>query len=613
MEPRISTDQATPVIPYPPIERLGVIGDRRTAALVAADGTLCWMCLPNFDGPPVFGALLDAAKGGFWRIGPRIRGFGTQRYVGDTACLETTWEDERGALVLVDGMALPGDRRDKADEDRRILIRRAQCTRGRVRAHFGLQAVLDFREPLQPHPQDGGVVTFDGDLQLALWCSIPLRREEAGLVTALDLQAGDEVWCVFGPLEAGGGWSVQRATEALAATQAYWREWLAGIDYPGPRRAAVKRSAMLVHLQTFAPTGAVVAAVSASLPERLGGRRNYDYRFAWVRDASLGLGLLSQLGSTKDAERFMDWLAHRGTESDMPLQVLYRIDGGCAAAQVERNDVDGYRSSRPVRFGNRAVTMREIGSFGFLVDCAFTYLRHGGRWKDEHWRLIHRIAEFTAATFERPDSTIWEISHERQFVSSKVMSWVALDRAVKIAAHTNQRGSFVQDWAEVRNLIRDEVLERGWSARLGCFRQRYDCDTVDAALLLIPLYGLLPPDHPKVTVTLERIVELLELNGVLQRFIPRDVVGDGAPPLGEAEGAFQMCTFWLAQILAWRGEHGRADAILRRVEQIAGPLGLFSEAVDGRQGSFLGNTPLVFSQVAYAHAAMALTEAEQRR
>lgn len=590
-----------------------MIGDRRTAALVAADGTLCWMCLPNFDGPPVFGALLDARKGGFWRIGPRTRRFGTQRYVDGTACLETTWNDEDGTLVLVDGMTFPGDRRDAADENRRVFLRHARCTRGRVRGHFALQAVHDFTTPRQPHLRDGGVVTFAGELKLGLWCSIPLSLERAGLVATFELRAGEEIWCVFGPEEAERGWSSDRAAAALAGIQAYWREWFARIDYPGRRSGAIKRSAMIVHLQTFAPTGAVVAAVSTSLPERLGGRRNYDYRFAWVRDASLGMALLSRLGTTKDAERFMDWLAHRGTETGMPLQVLYRIDGQCAATQVERNDVDGYRSSKPVRFGNRAVKMREIGSFGFLVDCALTYLCHGGRWEDEHWRLIRRVADYTAATFERPDATIWEISHEHQFVSSKVMSWVALDRAVKIAAQTNQRGPFVDDWGRVRDLIKDEVLDRGWSAKLGSFRQRYDCDTVDAALLLIPLYGFLPPDHPKVVATLDRLIERLDLNGVLQRFDSQDVAGDGAPPLGEDEGAFQMCTFWLAQIFAWRGEHARADAILQRAERIAGPLGLFSEAVDGRSDSFLGNTPLVFSQVAYADAAMALTDAEEGR
>lgn len=598
-------------IPYPPIERLGVVGDRRTAALVAADGSVDWLCLPNYDGAPVFGALLDASKGGLWRIGPRVRRFGAQRYVDGTPCLETTWDDDQGALTLVDAMAFPDDRRRPGDEPRRVLIRHLRCTRGRATAHMILSAVRDFRTPCRPRPGPNGSVLFDGDERWTLWCSAPVRCQGGDVTASLDLSAGDEMWCVFGPAEHAHDWSPTRAASVLQSVKDYWSDWLRRIDYRGPRADATKRSAMLVHLLTFAPDGAVVASVSACLPERLAGRRNYDYRFAWVRDASLGLALLARLGRTEDAERFMDWLAHRSSGTDMPLQVLYRVNGECDAATIERGDVDGYRMSRPVRFGNRAASMRELGSYGFLVDCAFTYLQHGGRWEEEHWQLVSRLADFTAATFMRPDASIWEITTEGHYVATKVMSWLALDRAVKIAEWTKKRGAFVRDWERARDLIRAEVLERGWSAELGSFRQRYECDTLDAALLLIPLSGLLPVDDPRVTATMGRIIDTLEFNGFLHRFVPRDVAGDEAPPLVEGEGAFLMCTFWLAQLLARRGDVARAEAILRQAEAIAGPLGIFSEAVDARLGTFLGNTPLVFSQVEYANAVMALAEAQQ--
>jgi GH15 family glucan-1,4-alpha-glucosidase len=599
-------------IPYPPIECLGVVGDRRTAALVAADGTVCWLCLPNYDDAPVFAALLDATKGGLWRIGPPARRFGTQSYVDGTPCLETRWEDEQGGLTLTDMMAFPGDRRGPRDESRRVLIRHVRCTRGRASVHMTLSAVGDVRTPCRPRAGRDGTVVFEGHGRWTLWCSAPLRCQGMDVVAAIDLSAGQDMWCVFGPAEHEHAWSAAQAAAGLQSAKDYWLDWLGRLNYDGACADAVKRSAMLVHLLTFAPDGAVVASVSACLPERIGGRRNYDYRFAWIRDASLGLALLARLGRTEDAQRFMDWLSHRRSETDMPLQILYRINGGADAELVDRDDIDGYRMSRPVRFGNRAAAMRELGSYGFLIDCAFTYLRHGGRWKEEYWQLVSRLADYTAATFMRPDASIWEIETQGQYVATKVMCWLALDRAVRIAGWIDKRGPFVEDWEQVRDLIRDEVLDQGWSPGLGSFRQRYGCDTLDAALLLIPLSGLLPVDDPRVTATMDEVVDRLGVNGFLQRFVPHDVAGNEAPPLVEAEGAFLMCTFWLAQLLARRGECARAEAILRQAEASAGPLGIFSEAVDARTGSLLGNTPLLFSHVEYANALMALSEAQQR-
>ncbi len=407
-------------------------------------------------------------------------------------------------------------------------------------------------------------------------------------------------------------WLPPAAARALRDTTDYWDDWIGAIDFQGVRHAEILRSAMLVHLLTFAPTGALVASPTTSLPERIGGDRNYDYRYTWVRDASLGLGLLAKLGRTKDAKRFLDWLAGLESSSGRPLQVLYTIYGGREAPLVDEAGLMGYRRSRPVRTGNAAVSMVEINSYGYLTDCILTYLRHGGEWAPEYWALIKRIAAFTVQHWREPGSSIWELRPKRNFVASKVMSAATLDRAVQIAKETGHTGDFIAEWSRTRNEIFAEVMSRGWSECRGAFRQHYESDKLDASALLIPLMGLLPVRHPRVTSTIERLVDQLDVNGFLHRFVDNESVDGVAQTVGDEEGAFFMCSFWLAQVLARRDEVPRAEAILRQSENIAGELRLFSEAVDARNGTFLGNTPLVFSQVEYARAALALGEAHKR-
>jgi GH15 family glucan-1,4-alpha-glucosidase len=341
------------------------------------------------------------------------------------------------------------------------------------------------------------------------------------------------------------------------------------------------------------------------LPERIGGGRNYDYRFSWIRDATLSLSLLSELGFTGDEERYLDWLAGLPPGGKMPLQTVYRIDGGTDAPCRERNDLNGYRQSRPVCFGNPALKMIEMGSFGYLADCIWTYVERDGTWKPEYWRLMRRITDFIVEHWQEPDQGIWELQ-ARHFVMSKVLSWTVLDRAIKIAERVGETEIPADRWRGEMTAIREEVMARGWSERMGSFRQHYDAETVDAALLLIPLLDFLPPDDPHVLGTVAQIESQLMLNGFVYRYVEEDFPRQGRLPLGEEEGAFVMCTCWLAHYYTQRGERARADAILRRVEATS-RLGLMSEAVDGRSGIPLGNTPLLFSQVEYAKAVMALT------
>ncbi len=594
--------QDIPFIPYPPLEKLGLIGDRRTAALVAADGTLCWMCLPNYDGQCIFAGLLDAANGGNWKLGARGRRFGRQQYLSCGPLLRTTWESRDYSLDLLDFMPWPQDRRESSDTTRRVVMRRLQCRRGTAPCHLVLQPRESFRV-LKADRSSHDSVVFNGRYALSFWSSMPTKIREDAVEAEFMLDAGEEVWCCFGPDEWRAKWTAELAADALRATRAYWDCWASGIEFKGGRRTQILRSAMLVHLLTFAPTGALIASPTTSLPERVGGNRNYDYRYTWVRDASLGLSLLAILGRTEDAERFMDWLAGVQSSTDRPLQVLYTIEGGSKAPVQEHPQINGYQRSRPVRTGNAAATMVELDSYGYLTDCALIYLRHGGRWKKTHWRMIERLAHYTAKNWHRPGSSIWELLPQRHFLAGKVMSFVTLDRALQIAEETGQDCPFVGEWQTERTRIFTEIMSRGWSERMGAFRQHYDADALDAAALLIPIMNILPANHERVAGTIARLVQCLEMNGFLHRFADRD---SDRSILGDEEGAFLICSFWLAQVLAQRGDTDRSEAILAQAETIAGDLGLFAEAVDARVGTFLGNTPLVFSQVEYARAAIAL-------
>jgi GH15 family glucan-1,4-alpha-glucosidase len=588
-------------IPYPPIERMGVIGDRRTAATVAADGTICWWCLPDYDGSPIFGALLDAERGGYFRLGPAASVLGDQRYMPDTAVLTTRWEQPDGVVDLTDAMLWPENDRPPEHRDRRTILRRLRGLRGKVRCLGSISPRPDFQAPAVAAP-NGFALEPDGVL-LAVWSNRRSLAGNPGFSDEFDVDAGDEIWVVLGPGENPAEWTVDRARDALGATLDYWRRWSEHLKFHGARADRVKQSALLVHLLSYAPTGAPVAAPTVSLPERIGGGRNFDYRYAWIRDASLSLSLLAELGFTGDDERYLDWLAQLPPGQNMPLQTVYRVDGGTAAKLHKRDDINGYRESRPVQFGNPAFDMPELGSYGFLADCMWTYVERGGKWKDEYWQLICRIADFVAEHWREPDAGIWELE-PRNFVSSRVLAWAVLDRGIRIGERVGRDDVPGKVWRAEMDAIRAEIMARGWSDVMNSFRQHYDADTVDGALLLIPLLDFLPPDDPRVQGTVAAIEERLMLNGFVYRFVEEAFPGQGKQPLGEEEGAFAMCTCWLAHYYAQLGQHDRADTILKRIESTA-PVHLLAEAIDGRTSAQLGNAPLLFSQVEYAKAAMA--------
>jgi len=609
-----------PPVPYPAIERHGVIGDRRTAALVAADGTIDWLCLPDYDGDIVFGALLDAEKGGFWRLGPAEARHGRQDYRENTAVLTTTWKNTNSELELTDLLAWPSNERPPEQEQQRVLIRRLRCTAGEISCVLDIFPCDNFAD-IQLFASPPNAITFRiGSHEISLWASIPVEGFASGGQAVFTLRNGEEVWCVLTLHDELSGWSAQRAADALAETGRYWEQWVDNVSYTGPRANRVRRSAILIHLQSYAPAGSLVASPTTSLPERIGGDWTADYRYAWIRDTSLSLAVLTLLGCMEDPHRYMDWLTTLDSSTDEPLQVLYGIRGATELPQREREDLHGYRGSRPIRFQNHAYQQRQLDSLGYLNDCCHVYLANGCEWKPEYWDLIRRVADYTADHWRLPDNSIWELPVEQHYVSGKVMSWVGLDRAVKIADKLGHAAG-VERWRSVRGEIHAEVMEKGWSERLGAFRQRFEGENLDASALLIPVMDFLPADHPRVLATVERIVEHLAIDGFVYRFDPRETPGvgsvfghsgtpgAGASLLGEFEGAFLPCTFWLATTYAKAGQPDKAEAILNRAEEVAGSLGLFAEGVDVRSGTFLGNYPLLFSQIEYIRAVLETAKA----
>lgn len=595
-------------IAYPPMERHAVIGDRRTAALVAADGTLDWLCLPDYDGDIVLGAVLDRDHGGYIRLGPLQPTFGKQAYAPGAPVVTTSWAFGVGRLELTDAMVHPAADAAQAATPRRTLVRRLVCTSGRLDTVIEACAGVNFKLARPWSAGSREIVFPAGKQQLRLWFSRELEAEDNTASARFPLSAGEEVWLVAS-IGDDEPWTVERARKALEDTGRYWSRWQEGMSYSGRRADEVRRSGMLVHLLSYAASGSVVAAPTTSLPERIGADWNADYRFGWVRDASLSMEALTRLGKTEDCKRYLEWLEGLGSSTDAPLQPMYGIRGETVLRPRELDGVYGYRGSKPVRVMNHAYRQQQLDGFGYLADCALTYLEDGGEWEEPFWDVICRSADYVAGHWQQAGNSIWELPKQQHYLSAKVMSWVALDRSIRIGQRQRHTGP-LSEWARQRDRIHADVLEHGWSSRLNSFKQRYEGDNLDAAALLVSLFGFLPPDDPRVRSTVERISELLAIDGFVFRFVPKETPEMSDLPMGEFEGAFLPCTFWLATAFAQQNRRSEAEAILAAAESIAGPSGVFAEGVDVRNRTFLGNMPLLFSHVEYVRAVMALDQAK---
>ena len=450
---------------FAPIARHGAIGDRRTGALVAADGSLSWFCVPDFDGPPLFGALLDPQRGGFCRFAPQGGEMGLQSYLPGTAVLVTVWMDAGSGedIELADVMAWPeGDRPDGV-QGQRVIIRRMRAPKT-AEVCFGLFPRLNFQAtPEESRLWENGARFDFGKDFLGLWTSFPFKMEPQGVSAVFTLHAGDEHWAVLGWNAPPTEWSAAYAAQMFQEAANYWRQWSGDLKSKdaGTRSAALLRSALTVQLLSHAHRDSAVAALTTSLPERLGGERNYDYRYSWVRDASLSLALLARMGKAAEVKRYLHWLCGLTSPAESPLQVCYRLDGDPHIDEKEIEGVSGYENSLPVHRGNRAAKQMQLGSLGFFADCARIYVDHGGEWEEEFWGLLRRSADFTCAHWQEEDSGVWELPQQAHYVASRVMSWVVLERAVYIAGRTGHAGD-TDHWREAAAAIHAEVMEKGW-------------------------------------------------------------------------------------------------------------------------------------------------------
>jgi len=585
---------------YLPIAEHGVIGDLHSIALVGTEGTIDWFCPNRFDGPSVFASILDAERGGFYRIVPASDDWmSKQLYVPDTNVLITRFLAPEGMGELIDFM--PVDDREVAHQQR--LIRRVLCVRGSMRFHVEVEPRFDYgRAVPKTELLSGGAVFASSQLTMALSTAVPLERTEHGVRGTFSLQTGDSVTFVLeegAQLEPCGE---EHWRNLFFGTIDYWRRWIAGSTYRGRWREMISRSALTLKLLTYRPTGAVVAAPTTSLPELLGGGRNWDYRYTWIRDASFTVFALLRLGFVEEAGAFGDWLTDRfrdgGEGACGPLQVMYGIDGRMELEEEELDHLSGYCGSGPVRVGNGAADQLQLDIYGELIDSIYLYNKHGRPISHDAWMDLTHIVDWVSANWDQADEGIWEVRGGRQkFTYSRLMCWVAVERAIRVARQRGLPADLVS-WTRTRDDIYRQIMNRGWNEERGAFVQHFDTDVLDASVLLMPLVKFIAPTDPRWLSTLDAITNELVSDSLVYRY---NVAASPDGLIGE-EGSFSICSFWYVEALARAGRVGYARLALEKMFTYANHLGLYSEEI-GPSGEQLGNFPQAFTHLALISAA----------
>jgi len=584
-----------------PIEDYALLGDRDTAALVARNGSIDWLCLPRFDSPACFAALLGSAEHGRWKIAPigevsRIR----RRYRDGTLILETDFETDSGAVTVIDCMAARGV---ASDVVRLVVGRRGAVA---MRMHLAIRFDYGLIVPWVQRTEEGLTAIAGPDL-LVLRCPVTLRGKNFTTRADFVVSAGEQVPFVL-------SWSPSNlpAPEAIdaAATitrvERSWRDWASRCRYQGRWADAVHRSLLTLRALTCGPTGGIVAAPTTSLPERPGGRRNWDYRFCWLRDATFTLQALIVSGFTEEAQAWRDWLLRAIAGKPAHVQILYGLSGERQFVEWQVPWLPGYQGAAPVRIGNAASSQRQLDVYGEIMDGLYEAVRAGLASSEAAWNLQIALVDHLETIWDRPDDGIWEVrGGQRHFTHSKVMSWVAFDRAVRMAEE-NRLKAPVARWRRVRQQIHDDVCAKGFDPARGTFVQSYGSKELDASLLLLPLVGFLPPEDPRVRGTVEAIERELVIDGLVRRYHTERGV-DGLPP---GEGAFLACSFWLADNLVLLGRRNDAHELFERLLDLRNDVGLLAEEYDPRLKRQLGNFPQAFSHVALVNTAHNLTRAE---
>ena len=584
------------------IEDYALIGDCRAAALVARDGSIDWLCTPRFDSGACFAALLGTPEHGRWQVAPAgeivaIR----RRYRDGTLVLETEFETADGVVAVIDCMPMESAARN--------LVRRVEGRRGSVAMRMELIIRFDYGSivPWVQHTEEGGIWAIAGPDSLRLHTGVKLRGE--GLTTVSDFTVAEgesaEFALAWHPSHEPAPPAIDVAA-AIRETEAWWREWSGRCTYRGEWREAVVRSLITLKALTYGPTGGIVAAPTTSLPEQIGGVRNWDYRYCWLRDATFTLFALLNAGYRDEARAWRAWLLRSVAGRPAATNIMYGVAGERRLTELELDWLPGYEGSKPVRIGNAASRQFQLDVYGEVLDALYQSRKFGLEAEAAGWKLEQALLDFVAEACDRPDEGIWEVrGPKRQFVHSKVMAWVAVDRAVKTVEDFGLDGP-VDRWRRLRDTIHDQVCREGFNAEMNSFVQSYGATELDASLLMIPLVGFLPADDPRVAGTVEAIEKHLLRDGFVDRYTSEPAV-DGLPT---GEGAFLACTFWLADCQHLLGRKEDARRTFERLLALRNDVGLLSEEYDPRAGRQVGNFPQAFSHIGLVNTAMNLTPAE---
>jgi alpha,alpha-trehalase len=607
--------------PFPPIADYAFLSNCHTGALVAPDGAIDWLCVPSFDGPSIFGSLLDRG-GGTFRLGPFGINVPTARiYEPGTNTVATTWNTPTGWVLVRDALTMgpehgedeitPHTRPPADDDGDHMLVRTVLCMEGSVDMELVCEPVFDYGSmPAEWSLVDGDRHTADAtgaEQTIRLRTDMALGIEGEAVRARHTLTKGDQSYCSLSWAEGlVSPEDVDEANARLAATTRYWRAWLGKAMLPDHRyRDPIQRSALAIKGLTYMPTGATVAALTTSLPETPGGERNWDYRFTWMRDSTFTLQALHYLDLDWEADEFMQFVADLQPNDDGGLQIMYGIDGRRDLTETTRDDLSGYAGARPVRVGNGAFDQHQNDVFGAVLDSILLHTRRSERLPRRLWPIVQAQAECATAVWRDPDQGIWEARGKPQrYVSSKLMCWVALDRAATLAAIRGDP-KLEADWAATADEIKSDILEHG--LRDGVLRQHYDTDALDASTLLAALFGFLPGDDERLRKSVNAIADDLTEDG----FVLRYRTGETDDGLSGKEGSFLICSFWLVSALAIVGEQQRARDLMERLLRIASPFGLYAEEFDTDTARHLGNFPQAFSHLALIEAAGRIIVAER--
>jgi GH15 family glucan-1,4-alpha-glucosidase len=587
-----------PVAAYLPIADHGIIGDLQTVALVGVDGTIDWYCPGRFDAPSVFGSLIDSRRGGFYRIAPVGDGWThRQLYYPDTNVLISRFLGPPGVVEVIDFMP--------TDEPGR-LVRRVIGIRGEVQMAIEVEPRFDYaRAEHETTVDEQGAVFVSPDLSLTLSSSVPLASTGSGAFAEFAVRDDETRSFLLQPGTERRSYGEDEVRGLFVEATQYWLDWLKGCTYTGRWSEMVHRSALTLKLLTYEPTGAIVAAATTSLPEQLGGGRNWDYRYTWIRDAAFTLYALLRLGYKQEAEAFIAWLRERVREQKVgeggPLQIVYGIDGRTDLEESTLDHLEGYRGSAPVRVGNGAATQLQLDIYGEVLDSWYLFDKYGRPIFYEGWQAISALLDWLEDNWDRADEGIWETRGGRQhFTYSRLMSWVAFDRAIRIAEHRGFPGD-IPAWTAQRDAIFRQIHERAFHQERGAFVQHYDTDVLDASVLLMPLVRFISPTDPRWLSTLDLITKELVSDSLVYRY------NAAASPDGleGEEGTFSICTFWWVEALARAGRLDQARLSLEKMFTYANHLGLYSEEI-GPTGEALGNFPQAFTHLSLISAAVNL-------